>query len=66
MIQVQQDGAKTHLEAEDDLLQQGLQELNIENKLLLHTQPANSPDVNINDLLGFLGLYSPSTKDRLQ
>jgi hypothetical protein len=64
IIRVQQDGAKTHLEADDALLQQGLQELNIENKVLLYTQPANSPDVNINDL-GFFralqALYQRST-----
>jgi hypothetical protein len=58
IIRVQQDGAKTHLEAEDELLQQGLQELNIENKVLLYTQPANSPDVNINDLGFFRALQS--------
>jgi hypothetical protein len=58
IIRVQQDGAKTHLEPDDDLLEQGLRELNIENKVLLYTQPANSPDVNINDLGFFRALQS--------
>jgi hypothetical protein len=64
IIRVQQDGAPTHIDAADDLLLQGLQELEIENKVLLYTQPANSPDCNINDL-GFFralqALYQKST-----
>ena len=64
IIRVQQDGAPSHIEPEDELLLQGLQELDMENKVLLYTQPANSPDCNINDL-GFFralqALYQKST-----
>lgn len=58
IIRVQQDGAKSHVDPTDPLLLQGLQELEIENKVLLYTQPANSPDVNINDLGFFRALQS--------
>jgi hypothetical protein len=64
IIRVQQDGAPTHVDPADELLLQGLQALEIENKVLLYTQPANSPDCNINDL-GFFralqALYQKST-----
>jgi hypothetical protein len=58
IIRVQQDGAPTHIDPDDDLLLQGLQQLNIEDKVLLYTQPANSPDVNINDLGFFRALQA--------
>ena len=58
IIRVQQDGAKSHFDATDELLLQGLQELQIEDKELLYTQPANSPDTNINDLGFFAALQS--------
>ena len=58
IIRVQQDGAPTHIDPDDVLLMQGLQELNMENKVLLYTQPANSPDCNINDLGFFRALQS--------
>ena len=58
IIRVQQDGAKSHLDPDDQQLQEGLQELGIQNKVLLYTQPANSPDVNINDLGFFRALQS--------
>ena len=64
IIRVQQDGAPTHVDPADEQLLQGLQDLAIENKVLLYTQPANSPDCNINDL-GFFralqALYQKST-----
>jgi hypothetical protein len=63
-IRVQQDGAPTHVDPADELLLEGLQELEIENKVLLYTQPANSPDCNINDLGFFWALqtlYQKST-----
>jgi hypothetical protein len=58
IIRVQQDGAKSHLDPDDQQLQEGLQELGIQNKVRLYTQPANSPDVNINDLGFFRALQS--------
>ena len=58
IIRVQQDGAPSHIYPDDELLLQGLQELDIENKVLLYTQPANSPDLNINDLGFFRALQA--------
>ena len=56
IIWIQQDGPNLHLpegelESEDDLARLG-----VENKILLYTQPPNSPDVNINDLGFFRAL----------
>ena len=69
IIRVQQDGAKSHILPDDQLLQLGLQELEIEDKVLLYTQPPNSPDLNINDL-GFFralqSLYHKSTPENTQ
>jgi hypothetical protein len=50
IVRVQQDGAGSHVDPTDELLLQGLVDLGIENKVLLYTQPPNSPDTNINDL----------------
>ena len=58
IIRVQQAGAPTHIDPDDELLLQGLQELDIENKVQLYTQPANSPDCNINDLGFFWALQA--------
>jgi hypothetical protein len=49
IIRVQQDGAPSHTNPQDPALLQGLQQLGIHNKVLLYTQPSNSPDTNIND-----------------
>jgi hypothetical protein len=62
IIRVQQDGAPSHIDPADELLLQGLQELEIENKVLLYTQPANSPDCNINDLGFFRALQAQYQK----
>jgi hypothetical protein len=56
IIRVQQDGAKSHIQPDDPLLLQGLLDLEIEDKVLIYTQPAISPDVNINDLGFFRAL----------
>ena len=58
IIRVQQDGAGSHLDPNDQQLQDGLAALNMANKVVLYTQPANSPDVNINDLGFFRALQA--------
>ena len=58
IIRVQQDGAPSHIRPNDPALLQGLQQLGIHNKVLLYTQPSNSPDTNINDLGFFRALQS--------
>ena len=47
-ILIQQDGAKSHISADDNEFKEALnaQEINVE----LYTQAANSPDVNLLDL----------------
>ena len=57
IIRIQQDGAKSHIHPINDAaFWQGMAELGFENKMLLYTQPANSPDTNINDLGFFRAL----------
>ena len=58
IIRMQQDGAKSHIHPTDEAFLAGLAALGVENKLLLYTQPANSPDTNINDLGFFCALQS--------
>ena len=58
IIRMQQDGAKSHIHPTDEAFLAGLAALGVENKLLLYTQPANSPDTNINDLGFFRALQS--------
>jgi hypothetical protein len=58
IIRVQQDGAPSHINPQDPALLQGLQQLGIHNKVLLYTQPSNSPGTNINDLGFFCALQS--------
>ena len=58
VIQIQQDGPQSHIKPDDEKWLDGLQQKGLENKLLLFTQPPNSPNLNINDL-GFLGITSP-------
>jgi len=55
---VQQDGAKAHFAPLDQDFYEELQQLGIEDKIKLCTQPANSPDLNINDLGFFASLQS--------
>jgi hypothetical protein len=58
IIRVQQDGAPLHIDPQDPALLLGLQQLGIENKVLVFTQPSNSPDTNINDLAFFHALQA--------
>ena len=58
VIRIQQDGAKAHITPDDAEFQQGLEQLEVEDKILLYTQPARSPDTNINDLGFFCALQS--------
>ena len=58
IIRIQQDGPNTHIDPEDDEWNQSLEELGVADKILLYTQPANSPDLNINDLGFFRALQS--------
>jgi hypothetical protein len=58
VIWIQQDGAKAHITPDDAEFQQGLEQLEVEDKILLYTQPARSPDTNINDLGFFCALLS--------
>ena len=47
-IWIQQDGAKSHINTDDDEFEQGLQDLELDAGL--YTQAVNSPDVNLLDL----------------
>jgi hypothetical protein len=49
VIRIQQDGSKAHISPDDSKFQAGLVELQVEDKIILYTQPARSPDTNIND-----------------
>ena len=55
-IWIQQDGAKSHISADDDKFKEALnaQEINAE----LYTQAADSPDVNLLDLGFFRAIQS--------
>ena len=58
-ITIQQDGAPTHIAVNDDEWLETLEELGLpEDKIKLYTQPANSPDLNLNDLGFFNALQS--------
>jgi hypothetical protein len=61
VIRIQQDGSKAHIAPDDDLIHAGLVEQQVEDKILLYSQPARSPDTNINDL-GFFLLYRPAIR----
>ena len=66
IIRIQQDGPNAHIDGDDRLWDAGLQNLGLQNKILLYKQPANSPDLNINNLSFFWALeakyqqYAPS------
>ena len=63
-ITLQQDGATTHIKPEDLILEETLQELEFpEGKVKLYTQPANSPDLNLNDLGFFNALQADYYKE---
>ena len=58
MIRVQQDGPQSHIKPDDTKWNQELQRRGLQNKILVFTQPPNSPDLNINDLGYFRALQS--------
>jgi hypothetical protein len=59
-IIVQQDGAKAHLPVDDPVFKAKVEQLyhGNENAVTLYTQPAQSPDLNVNDLGFFASLQS--------
>ena len=62
VIRIQQDGPQSHIRPDDQGFYQGLQRLGMQNKVLLYTQPPNSPDLNINDLGLFRALQASYEK----
>ena len=58
VITIQQDGARTHLPLNDGDWLEELEELGLQNKVKILTQPAQSPDLNINDLGFFNSLQA--------
>ena len=67
-IWIQQDGAKSHINTDDNEFEQALQDLELEAGL--YTQAANSPDVNLLDLGFFRAIESfndvaPKNKEEL-
>ena len=62
-ITIQQDGSKAHFVVKNDVCMDAawnetLREYGLENKINVITQPANSPDLNVNDLGFFNSLQS--------
>ena len=55
-VQIQQDGAKAHILDDDKEWLESVQQTG--NKITLYTQPAQSPDTNINDLAFFNSIQS--------
>jgi len=70
-IIIQQDGAPTHIHPRDHEWMETLTDMGLEDKIKLIAQPANSPDLNINDLGFFNALqasyycYCPSNEMEL-
>ena len=58
IIRVQQDGASSHIAPVDEEFVRALERMEMTYKLLLYTQPPNSPECNINDLGFFRALQS--------
>ena len=58
IIRVQQDGALSHIAPADEEFVRALERMEMTYKLLLYTQPPNSPECNINDLGFFRALQS--------
>ena len=57
-IVIQQDGAPAHIHPRDAEWMQHLTDMGLEDEMKLVTQPANSPDLNVNDLGFFNALQS--------
>jgi hypothetical protein len=68
-VRIQQDGAKSHIEPDDEEWLEALEELAPGNKISLFTQCAQSPDCNINDLAFFRSIqclyYEAAPDDEL-
>ena len=62
-ILIQQDGAKSHIRADDEEWLAALEETGWGERISLYTQPANSPDLNLNDLGFFRSLQSHYERD---
>ena len=58
VVRIQQDGAKAHIPPNNEQWFDLLTQVNLEDKIELYTQPANSPDTNINDLGFFASLQA--------
>ena len=58
IIRIQQDGPQCHIKAGDEEWEAGLIALGVGDKILIYTQPSNSPDLNINDLGFFRALQA--------
>ena len=61
-IKVQQDSPNSHISQNDNQFKQFLRERDLLNKIQLVTQPAQSPDLNINDLGFFRALQAEYEK----
>ena len=55
-VVIQQDGAGSHIKEDDEEFKEAVEELGVSVRLM--TQPAQSPDLNINDLAFFHSLAS--------
>lgn len=66
VVRVQQDGAKAHIldPGKDEELQQDLEDLGLADRIKLYLQPAQSPDLNINDL-GFFAAVQALYEDEV-
>ena len=58
VVRIQQDGARSHIPEDSDNWFELLTQVEMENKIKLYTQPANSPDTNVNDLGFFAALQA--------
>ena len=60
-VKIQQDGAKSHTEDDDEEWLLAVEEMGVNVKL--HTQPAQSPDLNINNLAFFRSVMLLKRRD---
>jgi hypothetical protein len=63
-IRIQQDGAGAHINPQDEVLEEFLGEIGLDGKVELFNQPANSPDLNVNDLGFFAALEKAYFRER--
>jgi hypothetical protein len=62
-IGIQQDGAKAHIHPQEEHWLYALDMCGVLGKIYLYTQPANSPDTNLNDLGFFAALQAQYRKE---